>query len=1553
MSTNSIQPDHGAYGDAWPENFAIPRSLSTGGWTVQSPGFEQQTFLGASITNVSINAGFGDTSSTLQVDLVVDEFNKSDETPFGLGDDVYHNGVRDNFIPPTAGSPVFFKFGRKRSGINESFTNVLDKIMDPSGVSVNCSQDTYQYDGDQVELLNLTSVSEDQYYDLALKQLATKNPATDSCALTFGGILQSYTQNRSTNGDPLYTVQVTDPREILSNVKLLLNNYTGSVKEVDNVMNIYGFLEYEPEASFDPDEYEQDPLKRVLFEDGTTEFEGTDTLLGGAIPSGFPMTGKGFSRRGDQGIPFYRVRDSIIALLEYNGDLPEEYKAAKFFNSINFRGFKYAVDLTGLPNLPQFYYLDFDEMSLLELALEICDVSNRDLFVNLLPVLDHKYCKIIHDRNVKADPNNEEENDINFISGIIRCTAIDRSKQQDLGSIKEYIDDLQKQNIAVENRDVGYEVSNIVTDKFVAGAQETNIHFFSGREDRSPDDEIGDQYLLEKQYQQQIIPYYGNFGNNVVTIPKGHGAYQQILLDTRHLNANGVGAFYVATEMEIRCAMISFKKWKDFLMQYNDTYLESTEENDVTEGALLNSKTSDAPTELENLPALSNNYEVTVPRSLWPYMSDPNDKQFGKDNLPKSPCNPPYGYPLYYKRATKIGIPEGGLTKITYTWNSQIMPAVANLSNTDVNDANFKTTVIPLLEQVREQLYNMENEEGEMPEGLEEILEYVDRALNGELDSEVNLDFLSDMVTNMAPQMATIPRLAKKGTENAQRICNFLKNVGSECLGKKYLVRLPRRENGKYNKTVKLESIEGNMEEGIKGNFSGPFGFEPFPKGEKMAELGADVNYTAEGIKNLNHLDFDPLKIPDVYRDYTGAFASNFNPVSNLIETNYIPDNQGGFFKRDLYKDLIDESTGVDVSLMGEPPLAVTQLLAPSILSTVRTENGRISAYVRFDNSQFLSFDGISQGDLSQSSYDDDGNLVPDVTYSLDNMDESNTDFTRFYNANDDEKDEQDDEPLGRQVAFLKCSVDEQVYFAPKLIERKIDVYGEIDEGTPQHTLPRQVRDPDTDEIKYTLGFYTMLFKPVTASSSTVKINDFARFDQKDVNGKVVFKAVIENRKDVTFDSEAYALITLPGKISPTKDSRFRDGPYQILAPETIKHYLTMDIVKGIAEFEEPAIQGETPDIKSIQKDLECDTDKAEKAKELYKAVLEKMTYAFPQRVDLAMPSPVMPDLAAIPLRSTERCYGPWVSSEIDNRTDDERTQNIDALPRYKNLGGAVEFIKDENLAPWNYSGYTKLNEAGKMKSIFANSLLLISERGGFVVPAPPSGLTIGETLKAAGPLVTNISVSIGTGGIKTTTQLDLYTVSFGKLHKQKEVEISKASRERKKLSDERNALIRKGMGKSQKDMNYQNLYNDLNDQLKTMDYVVTANQNSKQKPPSKIVATVKTEKVPAFTPSTPDEAPSQQNKVDATRKGVDISMQTEDVMSEAGEKFPDFATANKQYYNSAGGDLNEMYSPASMEPKHPNMPANPDPMLKQRETLYGSEGIDSDGKYKITIYED
>ena len=51
--------------------------------------------------------------------------------------------------------------------------------------------------------------------------------------------------------------------------------------------------------------------------------------------------------------------------------------------------------------------------------------------------------------------------------------------------------------------------------------------------------------------------------------------------------------------------------------------------------------------------------------------------KMGKDGYPASPCNPPYGYPLYYKRAEKIGLPQAGLTQLT----ASITTVVTNVEN--------------------------------------------------------------------------------------------------------------------------------------------------------------------------------------------------------------------------------------------------------------------------------------------------------------------------------------------------------------------------------------------------------------------------------------------------------------------------------------------------------------------------------------------------------------------------------------------------------------------------------------------------------------------------------------------------------------------------------------------------------------------------------------------------------------------------------------------------------------------------------------------------------
>ena len=279
-----------------------------------------------------------------------------------------------------------------------------------------------------------------------------------------------------------------------------------------------------------------------------------------------------------------------------------------------------------------------------------------------------------------------------------------------------------------------------------------------------------------------------------------------------------------------------------------------------------------------------------------------------------------------------------------------------------------------------------------------------------------------------------------------------------------------------------------------------------------------------------------------------------------------------------------------------------------------------------------------------------DGRIIPDLNYGLDNTSDDNTGFTRFYNQNDEDDDKKTDKPLDPQVAFVKCSVEDKIYFAPKLEERRVRVAATKVVDEPLITLPKQVIDNKTNKVKYTHGYQISNFKPTsTITGPSQKILDFVRMDERDVQGNVIFENVVDVQLENIAQNDAYALITLPGRISPTVDSRFRDGTFQ--AFEKVKHYLTMDVVKGVPGFEEPKFRGNFPNL--FREGVT--PNKSKQAKKIYDTVLDKMQYALPQQIDLAMPSPVIPNLVALPLTSTERFYGPWISSQVDNRTDNEK----------------------------------------------------------------------------------------------------------------------------------------------------------------------------------------------------------------------------------------------------------------------------------------------------------
>ena len=1514
-------------------NTTLQAQLSSG---FAESGYPQQTFLGASIRSFTMNGGFNDSSSELSLDLVNDEYNFSDHLGKGLGDDVYHDGIKDTFSPPMVGSPVFFKFGHTLATVAEAYAQTFN--------------DTYN-----------TKII----------------PPRGKDHIVFGGILQSFVQNRSMAGNPLYSVKVVDPREILSNVTLVLNNYAGTTFDKYNLYNIYGFLEFNAPVSdirqLSSNYQASGVLSKTVNDEGETTFANlslTDHLTPVSsqvpldsywkaspaksytdLPQSFPLTGTGYSRRGSQGIPYYRVAQAFRTMLRYDGAIPAGYAAAGFGAFINFRGYNYVVDFSGLPNLPPLYYLDFDQINLLDICLEICEVLSRDLFVSLLPVIDHPSCSFCYNWNQTQGQNDTSK----LIAGIIRIDTIDRSKTPSYGAIKTFIDSA-RMTATVTNQDVGYELSNTTTDKFIVGAQEVDMYFFSGRSDRDTipalmKDQQALAYLKEEQWRlktslrQQILPYYGKLGiAGAVTIPKGFGPYQQILLDTTGLNANGVGNYYVATEMEIRCAMISFDRWKSFLLTYNDIYLESLEENDTQEAMLAATTPVDG---LPHDPTLSNNYGVTVPRSVFP--SDDDDTPFANDTYPASPCNPPYGYPLYYKRATKLGLPEAGLTDIS-TKHTTILTNLAQLKTaTDPDQISI------ILNSIWTSFFSDRDPTAPETELEKKVREYIKNKLgNGNLLGDI-VGLIENHLQNVNTTMISLPRLAKKGTENAMRVYEFLKKIGDECLGKKFLIRIPKYANVWYHPVI-------NSNNPATDPFTqGPFGFRPRPisnlVGYQYSTLFMDalrkardtIKYPTDNMAiflddgptvelngtTTNHFNNDALMV------FQGGIRLNMNPMTNLYEFNYMPEPQGGFFDFDLLKDIGMVNANASFGNGGpqsqswatnNQPLGIKQMLVPSDLTNF-INGGRVSPYVRFDHSEHLALDSFSTDSFIQQSITDFG-MIPDFCEELSNVTASNNAFHSFPSITPTGA------PVTPQVVFIKCSLDESFYMPPKHKKRIVPLYGLDIKDIGKFSTPRQWKDPVTKKLVTSMSYYLGQYVPTnkTPPTQTVIIDDFirrrdsSRGRNRDIlknNGRTstggtsaADLGVIDAPLDEMDVDHVYALITLPARVVPTVDARFKDGPFQNANANSVQHFLTMDTVH-LPEFSLPMIRWFPNNFGAGINNPQG----RQNAKLAYDRALAGLSFAFPQQINLTMPSPVYPDLVAIPLMSQERCYGPWVSSQVDSQVE-----------AYGNMGGRIEFSKDENLSPWNYAGYAGMNNAGILNAEFSNSLLLFTERGGFTVGAGPSGASLCKALLNVGPLVTNIDVKIDAGSIHTTYQLDLYTASFGKLQKQRSDEISKIGREKQRVRDEKNALVRKGLGKGQMRTNYQ----VIQDKIKAgMNPTIAGITNTIQTPahnvPTALVCTVK------------PVGSSGVNTGVTTLVGVEMTHQSSADIASAAQSMPSALHAAASYYNSAGGSLNSNQAPASMDNFHPNMSYQQANYQGSKLDLYNLDSIDNK---EITIYE-
>ena len=1762
-STGTKETDFNMWSDG-----AIPASFSAGGWTHENEGFAHQTFLGASIVDFNVNGGFGTSSSSLSVNLVNDEYNASDRLGFGQGDDVYHNGEKDLFRPPQVGSPVFFKFGKNHCTVDEAWRPTFDKIygyttittsatprqtsdgsvsgipgvttipntaVDESGIQLDANIEVMFSGVKGRDSVLYSGLEEDNQFVDNSRVLDPKNRARGKEHFIFGGILQSYMQNRGGDGNPVFSVNVTDPREILSNVVLLLDNYAGTTYNNPNMLNLYGFLEHDPSDSlldllkFTYDNVvtpEGDPnlppsfiqpvtrtdniivngqktgsltnytygghLRKTvntnLFSRAATpqssvrplgtvgageiEYLGNDMwakagregfiLTTGGYPAQFPITGVGMSRKTDEGMPFYRIAQAIRALFNYDGSLPQEYIDAGYGGFINFRGFNYVVDLTAFPadKIPPYYRLNFDKMTLMELCQELADVISHDLFVSLLPVLDHPGTAFLnsYNSNVKAKDSKGNYIDPNWrdkvITGVIRVETIDRSKKPQYGSIQKFIDEQTERGEHVQNNDVGYELSNVVTDKFVVGAQESKLYFFSNNRDRDFLDTrkfkagappaggvgdagafsaIGDQWKHWKSLQQQILPFYGFLGDGAVTIPRGWGAYQQIMLDASELNAFGVGNYYVATELELRAASVSYDRWKDFLVRYNDEYMQSLENDDALDRALLK-RTPAIPAENQLSGILMNsgisqNYGVSVPRCV--YTSDRN--YFTSDGLPASPCSPPLGYPLYYKRATKLGVPEAGLTRIANSMKNIItdigrLKAERNSAEQEIQAAQHELEKIesdiefflagqrptndPALEAGDEAVGSFDKEATDagidvavdlassitkMPlswitsfggqdayetvkkfhEGLKVRLELFE---NTEYDTiasglattvdrrnaiAAQIGMIKDATTGGADLITLVTQLHKRAEKNAKKVHEFLKKVADENLGKKFLVKMPKDTNVYYREQINFADYGANTSF-IGEITTGPFGFRPEPiNAENPNQYFTKAFQTQIRSSLVNGSipkPFDYLRtrtvdkqfllglgnqgvtIPQRVPDYSdGALKCNFDMVEDKWVFNYEIDSKGGWFDYQMCQAPIRSS---DLSAMTQnlgissTPYVTRNILFPQDMFHFIEEDGRVKAFARYNHSQFLDFKGVSKDKLVQQKVTHNGHLIPIFLEELDNIipDKPQSLVTQS-------------NKLPEMTAFVKVNVDEKFYMAPRTAQGIAPVYGTLVKDIGSYEMPEMVLDSGDCKYKPSYGFYNPVYVPKSEKGGYggVQIDhvDFQRTYVAGLDGEIV------NTQPHNLDPDAvYALITVPGKIKPTKDSRMVDGPFQLYGATTMKNLLTQDVVKNFPGFEQPTMKGNPI---GVVGDL-CNQLSAQTLNEALNAAKKKFDATMlddPLRsLGRVTASPIYPDIVALPLMSKERCYGPWVSSAID----------VERGITYQNIGGKVEFSKDEKLAPWNFGGYDLLNKAGRLQAEFSNSLLLFSERGGIVFAGAPRGNSLCQQLTTGGPLVTSISVSVANGGISTTYKMDLYTSRFGKLDNQRKGEIDRMSRERQKIRDNQNKLIRKGLdkGATRGDFSFSNnlnqmveiasettsFMNALNDESRPPNDIIVASVNANTHSSSQatdggnssgagsnVAMNFNASAQGATATSAAESATNSRPNAGFSTSYMNINkFKTNTSVYNSEEEF------NTAYYNSAGGSVSENLVPMSEDAYHPNMPNKG--RRKTNTSLYLSDNV-------------
>ena len=481
--------------------------------------YHQTRFCGASIMSFSVSGGWNEQSSELTVELVVDCSTTNQRIEYDTNLEAAIVTDTDEFSEPHIGSAAYFRIG--------------DKITDAGEYERNAEG-----------------------------------------GFEFTGIIQSWNKKEDTNGNPAYSLKMTDPRVILDNSHIIVSDLAESVEVIPpdsnrifktpNIINAYAWLE-----SLDMD-------CRDAFDNISQDYPtyiGTTAI--GSLTGGFG--GAGVNERGmrwnllkkalailvstDQ-VPYVSSGVGLIAQrtstelyspygrLIYRGGgnktsassgktlLPGSGVLGPTPLATTGRYMRYMVDLSEIPFAPQYYRITGPVISFSELISQVCAAAGCDYYIELLPVKG-----------------------LGGINLVIKVRVAIRRSQPKLGEIQDFVAD---QDFVV-SKTFGQELATQPNSIFIFGAKRQD--YLQQPKDGplviTADLNIVPGAGFDTEGNYQVVTYTGKFNGT---------AQWWWRLDLRRINLSlynsiisSVGSDYVwVSESELRVVLGNPNGWFDF-----------------------------------------------------------------------------------------------------------------------------------------------------------------------------------------------------------------------------------------------------------------------------------------------------------------------------------------------------------------------------------------------------------------------------------------------------------------------------------------------------------------------------------------------------------------------------------------------------------------------------------------------------------------------------------------------------------------------------------------------------------------------------------------------------------------------------------------------------------------------------------------------------------------------------------------------------------------------------------------------------------------------------